>query len=343
MMAVNVKAQEELCACRPTTTTQTLFFVACSYYFEQGTPGVPDYIKIEVPSAWLRVNIIQQTCNGRTITIISDVGFIDNQQFYDDNEPYKTIFPNQRRCTFDTLTANELLESAAKELSLAGYIVGGVITYPKGCQASVKVQWPSGTTMYQPGNADGQPARYYPMSVSYQTVPCDKVVCCGSSVAPNGDLIGIFGGGPEACDGSEPIINGPFVIHSQDSTGRPLFFSGTIEKVNNCEAICYAIPSQGRFTTDLLLSQQELNNKEQNVDLPLELNITPTLAKDYILFDTEANITLVEVYDNQGKKVLETTKLENHKLKIDLLNSGIHYVFVHLDNNTLRTIKIVKQ
>lgn len=76
---------------------------------------------------------------------------------------------------------------------------------------------------------------------------------------------------------------------------------------------------------------------------PLDFNIAPTPAHDYVTFSDTKNIDKIEIYDMAGKKVIDQKTFDNNTLSVSNLSEGIYNVRVYFSNTTIRTIKIVKQ
>jgi hypothetical protein len=45
----------------------------------------------------------------------------------------------------------------------------------------------------------------------------------------------------------------------------------------------------------------------------------------------------------KGKKVLNTSKLENGELNTSELKEGIYFIQLHFENNIVKSLKVVKQ
>lgn len=248
--------------------------------------------------------------------------------------PFSNIFVN----TNDPVAQQEwfaYLQKAITKLLPVGNTTGTVYQFSSGCMSLVTTQWPSGTIVYVTpgGESGGAPT---PVDLSGQSnlvlIPCNIVECC---------IMEIVRGVPtysptvsNECVSGSPDLSKLPRITSTDLDGNVTTYTATVTGSSACQSMCgYNAPAIGALTTDVSPINQELS---------INFSATPTLVQDAITFTTKVDITKVQVYDMQGKKVMDTT-IENKQLAVSGLTEGVYFVQVHFADKQVRTIKIYKK
>ncbi|TAE79737.1 MAG: T9SS C-terminal target domain-containing protein, partial [Bacteroidetes bacterium] len=117
-------------------------------------------------------------------------------------------------------------------------------------------------------------------------------------------------------------------------SGMPQTYTALILDTPPCQSMCqYNSSSMGAMATDVSPIEQELK---------MAFTATPTLVQEAITFTSGVTITKVQVYDMQGKKVMDTP-IENKQLLVSQLKEGIYFVQVHFADKQVRTVKIYKK
>jgi hypothetical protein len=215
-------------------------------------------------------------------------------------------------------------------------------TYPASCQAVAEVNYPP-VTCYSfplegPGTGTGIP---YTLGTQLQTVDCNGESCCKQnwifnaatnqySLEPNYPVI--------TCDNSTPPPVGiNYSITCQDRTGAWVTYIGALTSITGpCYSFCDPATLSTFFTTT---TTKEFKQIAPQTDL----KIAPIPATDHITFSEIKNIYKLEIYDINGKKVMEQSTFESSKIDISILNKGIHFVKVIFKDANMRTIKIIKE
>nr|MBP9187565.1 T9SS type A sorting domain-containing protein [Bacteroidia bacterium] len=113
---------------------------------------------------------------------------------------------------------------------------------------------------------------------------------------------------------------------------------GEVVNQEPCEVICPRIVTPNQ-PSSMAKFKSDLRTKE----IDLQLSVGPVPFNNFIDIISNSTIDKIVVYDMNGKKVLNSTNLENGKLNTSQLKSGAYYVQVHLSDNIVKSIKIIKQ
>lgn len=334
-------AQQGCEDCTPTTSQQSLYFPICDYNHDVwGTcyvnavpmpdPPIPYACIVlnyhEDNAIYVRVNYTTTQCGSSIVNTVNSVTIINNMDYLETN-----YGPNNSYCPFDPASIATYIQQALVQLNSGGQ---GEYLYPRGCMSIVKVAWPAGTTIYnQPGEGGGI-ATTTPLIESWHAIPCDQGTCCRIVYDNNGSPVsstGIEG----ACDNASMSLAN-YSMEITDINGNAITVTGDIIEASPCKPMCSLVPpSAFTFSTDI----SEINGDKKDI----ELSANPTLAHDFVKFSTIKPIQKIDVYNLKGQKVLSTNELNDDKLDIGSLKSGVYFIQAYFSNGVVKSIKIEKQ
>jgi|DEB19_MinimDraft_2_1074335.scaffolds.fasta_scaffold03379_2 hypothetical protein len=242
-------------------------------------------------------------------------------------------------------TGNLTTDYRAAQLAILAMYGGGAsmtFTYPASCEAVAQVTYPSVTCFSFPleGPSMGL-AIPYTLGTLLQTVDCSGESCCKQDWVfnPNTNQYQLKPNYPViTCENSTPpLIGANYQMKCQDITGAWITYTGVLTAITGpCYSFCDPATLSTSFTTT--------NTKEfKQIPPQTDLKIAPIPATDHITFSEIKNIYKIEIYDINGKKVMEQSTFESSKIDISNLNKGILFVKVIFKDANMRTIKIIKE
>jgi hypothetical protein len=212
-----------------------------------------------------------------------------------------------------------------------------VIQYPSGCKSLVPVKYPPGTVIYvAPPDSGGSALIPVDLSdkVSLTLMNCNPVECCVAEINnDNGEITYIPVVANACANATLDYSTLPQITTALPSGGTQTYFATIVGTPPPCQSMCSYNAPTSFMATDV---------SPINAPLNVQFAATPTLVQDAITFTTEVDITKVQVYDMQGKKVLDTP-IENKQLLVSQLKEGVYFVQVHFANKEVRTVKIYKK
>ena len=224
---------------------------------------------------------------------------------------------------------------------------GGVLNwmYPSGCLSMATIQYPPGAacyTFYGEGPKVGQISGGGPLDQSLKLLPCAGSNCCKftaiyDSITNHLTYISIPPDVP--CPVTLTILTD--TIQCRDINNMPVTYIGNV--ISNSECTSYCNQALGLMFKTGQTGKGNTQKQFQSLPDPLNFNIAPTLAHDFITFSDTKNISKIEIIDVTGKKVYEQTVFDNNTISISKLADGIHYVKIYFADTEIRTIKILKQ
>lgn len=323
------------------------------------------------PCVFVMVNYTIFSCNGITKIQIDGTVLFDNTEIFDltYSDPtwtslssYNTSFPivgspqkisNFTPCTYGNIRQAQI--DAINKLVLEKGIPADVEVYFKGsCNSLVEVEWPAGSfIVYTPGGDNPAPGLdTLRLSKSYVSVPCDDACCkviYEYKIRTTGEGITEFYYQPYFVPANDMCANSPLPNYDaypdklgatvyDPVTGLPMTVYGTVVGQQSCELICRRYdappPPTGTFTTDV---------KEVDKKIPLEFSANPTLISSFVKFTTNKSILKVMIFDMTGKKLMSVTLPESNELNTAELKQGTYFIQVYFTDNSVKTVKVVKQ
>jgi hypothetical protein len=367
----NSKAQQPPCEGGCVQVSQgTYIDVLCRYNWS-GTydDGVNPPVVISInnePCIFVMVNYTIFNCNGVQKLQIDGTVFFNNQQAF--NEAYLSQQPfvqpalsngeitNTSPCAFysnaDIIQAQ--INAVGKLVATLGIPANVDVYYKGSCFSLVEIQWPAGATKTYPAGGDNPTGGPITIKLSNSkttiSIPCNDACCkvtyeyrirTTSTGLTEFYYQPTYAPADESCSMSPlPDYNNyPYRMDAEvidPVTGVKTTVYGSVINQEPCELICnkYNAPPPGSFTTDVK------NITEKHV---LELTANPTLFNSFIKFTANKAIKNVTVYDMTGKKVMTTTLPENNELNTVELKQGQYFIQVNFIDNSVKTIKVMKQ
>ncbi len=333
------------CNCTETSVQKKVEGFYCKFLFTRPNDEMATIDTVEVDSAiYVGVTYTEVTCGGYTrirVDLIHIVSWFLNEYYtnilngWDDKSPL--CADKHPLATASPQEWNDWTQKILDKLLPKSTATGRVVLYPSGCKALAQVIWPAGSTIYVTPNLDANPnAPLIPVDLnvtqSLMWLPCKPAECCVAEINNEKGEVTIKSDGAGCSATTIDYTQAPQVTTNTPS-GASNTYTGIILSSGPCQSMCGANRPIGLFKTDV--------NK---VDNPLHTNFaaTPTLVQDAITFTTEVDITKVQVYDMQGKKVMDTN-IENKQLLVSQLKEGIYFVQVHFTDKEVRTVKIYKK
>lgn len=339
--------------------------------------GVVPLIIKDAPCIFVFVNYTIFNCNGVTKLQIDGTVFFDvtnalNETFSDSTWTLLTSsnpsFPvinlgtnNQKISNFTpcaTFTSAAILQAqidAVSKLVAKLNLPLSVETYYKGaCFSLVEVQWPAGAFKTYPATGDNPGGGPITINLSNSkttiSIPCNDACCkityeyrirTTQQGLTEHYYQPTFSPADESC-GMSPLPNYnnyPYrmtAVVIDTVTRDSSIVYGSVVSQEPCELICnkYNAPPPGSFTTDVK------NVAEKHI---LEFSANPTLINSFIKFTSNKAIKNVSVFDMTGKKVMTTSLSENNELNTVELKQGQYFIQVNFIDNSVKTIKVVKQ
>ncbi|TAE89019.1 MAG: hypothetical protein EAY81_02555, partial [Bacteroidetes bacterium] len=218
--------------------------------------------------------------------------------------PRSNIFSN----TNDPSTQEEwfgYLQNAIAQLLPVGNSTGTVYQFSSGCMSLVTTAWPAGTIIYvEPsGDVGGTPV---PVDISGQSslvlLPCTTVECCVMEIVRGVPTYSTIAG--NACESGSPDLSKLPKITSTDPSGNVSTYTAGIIGSSTCQSMCGRFAPASFIATDVSPINQELS---------INFSVTPTLVQDAINFTTKVDIDKVQVYDMQGKLLIDSP-IENKQM-----------------------------
>ncbi len=369
--AFNAKAQLPPCDGACTQVSQgTYIDVLCRYNWS-GTyinpaanpvlyPGGVVQISINnEPCIYVMVNYTVFNCNGVVRLQIDGTTYFDVTPAID--QTFSIGFGGLTPAPVQNTTPCASVNFAQAQINAVNKLVTQLgipanldVFYKGSCFSEVEILWPAGATKtYPPGgdNPTGGPVTIN-LSNSKTTIsiPCNDA-CCKVTYEYRIRTTEegyteyyyqpTYAPADESCSMSPlPDYNSyPYRMDAEVTdpvTGLKTTVYGTVVSQKPCELICskYNAPPPGCFTTDV----KNITEKHS-----LELSANPTLFNSFIKFTTNKTIKNVTVYDMTGKKVMTTTLPENNELNTVELKQGQYFIQVNFIDNSVKTIKVVKQ
>jgi hypothetical protein len=369
----SVTAQNPDCEpCQPGTIKQVI--IPLCYYEWNGqlldplNNCQPQAINTQLgpePFVFVILNIREVTCNGVFKEYIEDAVFVENGNFWDNyyyNNGCNQIISNQNNfgCPYLPLTPHSIKQAIADAIAqyvgssnIDSYLYKEVVV--KGsCYSLVKVEWPEGAFYDQPtGDSSASQRIYIGNSESFTRIPCSDACCLLKMqrieiVDGNGITtykwtnIGVDPPTIEICEVMPlPDYNSynpkPNASMIDPITGEIITIEGTFISQEMCEAICPTIvQSNGFFKTTFTTDLVEAKTKQ------IQLTASPIPAKNVVTFNTDMKIKAIKVYDSAGRRVYKDAKLIENKLDISSWNAAQYYIQVILENDEVKTLKILK-
>lgn len=268
-----------------------------------------------------------------------NVGIIFNKaKYYNVNPPCAFTYTFSPGETYQSLYRNAQMAI----LAIYGGGANMVFTYPASCQAVAEVTYPQ-VTCYSfilegPGAGTSTP---YTLGTLLQTVDCSGETCCKQDWVfdPNTNQYKLKPNYPViTCENSTPpSIGASYSMTCKDMTGALVTYTGALTAIiAPCYSFCDPATLSTNFTTT---SVKEFKQIPPQTDL----KIAPIPATDHITFSEIKNIYKIEIYDINGKKVMQQSTFETAKIDISNLNKGVLFVKVVFKDANMRTIKIIKE
>jgi hypothetical protein len=324
------------------------------------------------------LNIREVNCNGIFREYIEDAIYVDNRGYIDNVRESEIIHAHQNGpCANTPLFTNVTIThpscpdySPLSPATIKKGIADAIAMYTGNsnttvsqfkdvivngsCYSLVKVEWPAGSFVDMPGG-DGQPSKRINIggSDSYVRVPCSDACCVLKMrrievIDGNGFTtykwtnIGVQQPDNEICESMPiPDFNSynpkPKASILDPVTGAVIDIEPTFVSQEPCEPLCPTlVQSNGfnktTFTTDLIEAKEE----------QIALTASPIPAKNVVTFNSSVEIKAIKVFDNAGRRVYEDAKLINNMLDISGWNNAQYYIQVILENNEVKTLKILK-
>jgi hypothetical protein len=311
---------------------------------------IDDYVFVDDADFWINNYFLQPP--GPTWPIGHDLGAENAISLstcgYESSTPGTYVPPTLAQIKQAIHDAIEMLLKQLGNPALGSYNI-----YFKGsCRSLVGLSFPTGD--YIVGDSDdlGHRDTFYlsPGSIVYQSIPCSDV-CCKVNyqwqevTLADGTTISRWVAVSSATDGGDCAGQGlpdynlytPKIKAQRPGGGTD---SGTVVSQYPCELLCpqfYAPPPTGPSTT--------VGSDIVPKDHALQLSAGPLPFNNYIRFTSNKamNKVVVTVYDLNGKKVLNASCLENGQLNTSELKAGTYFIQVWFPDNTMKTIKAIKE
>ncbi len=130
------------------------------------------------------------------------------------------------------------------------------------------------------------------------------------------------------------------------SSGKEFFGVGSESNINYLKVtwpsgIVDSIPN---IATDQRVTIEEGNGilSVDSFEKVSTFNIIPNPAKDHISISSDTRIDKINIYDINGKLMLKSNSLENNKLSIEDLTTGIYFVKARINDQSV-TRKLIKR
>lgn len=309
LQTVNVRAQTNPCGCTSVITYEDYVHVVNVDAF--GDPL--DFIVIRYKKV---------TCGGNIGISFISATFISPGGFFNSGN-WKTHYKAAQQQVL-------ILEGAgAGNLS---YV------YPEKCQALIEITYPRGAMCYwtiPEGPGAGQTVSAE-LGKTLDMMECKGAGCCKVEykydvTTGRYKLINPIDDFP--CPNPPPNIK-TRTYTCKDKNGNDVTYTGTVKILGPCESFC------GLNNT---LFRTTVSGAFQPMPLELDVNIKPVPAHDFITLSSTEHVAKIEIYDVAGRKVMEQSRFDNPTIDISALAPGVHVVRVYSDDNSLRTIKIIKE
>jgi len=96
----------------------------------------------------------------------------------------------------------------------------------------------------------------------------------------------------------------------------------------------------------VIYRKKTLHYSEQIInDIGLEkIGLTPNPVSDYLsfIFSGKSNSAIIELYDTQGRKLINKQIYKNEELSLEFLNSGMYLYILYFDGN-MQSGKLLKK
>jgi hypothetical protein len=222
------------------------------------------------------------------------------------------------------------------------------------CNSIVTINWPAGAfIVVNNGDLPGTTTINLTNSTSYQSIPCDDACCKVTykyKIITNSNLetehtwvpTYVGSGGNQICQNS-PLPDYNIITNKLEAkvidpvTGDTSIVTGIQIGQEPCELICNkynAPPPPETFTTDVMESSKEITS---------EFSANPTLMNSFIKFTTNKPILKVLIFDMTGKKVISIILPNSNELNTSELKEGTYFIQVYFTDNSVKTVKVVKQ
>lgn len=329
--------QPNACDCEPVTTLKHFVYVTeCSppdmpinNNSDCGTwdPNCMCYIT-STPLSAVILEYTETVCGGNIAIVFKSATFFGPMYA----SPTPGNFGNQSR---DYPLAQQALLSSLGSANLS-------FVYPAGCQTVASVTYPDPSPCYYfwpEGPLAGKIQAIVNLgnpSPILELLPCEGENCCRLDYTydVNTHRYTLVNFNPiQPCPANPPTITTK-QFHCMDINNRPITYTGTVTYPRPCESYC------GAELNTLFKTSKE--SKFEPLPDFAKFNISPIPAKDNIYFSSTENISKIEIYDMSGKKIEKVFLVEKDKLNISDLAESTYYVKIYFDNNSLRTIKIIK-
>lgn len=358
--AIYANAQEATCECNEPAVAKSKIVDLCPIFYFHNEPGPDPMYPNGVPAeylVWVEFKWEERVCNGQTYINLTHVTL--NTPLFNYMDLFNTgqiSWPEGRtpwnQCALvagggglggpghptdpnDYNGMNAYMDFLVQTYGpkgnngLPGTIVEG------GCKELVVVAWPSGAGVFTPGGdlpGGGTAAPIFrPLTTGYTWVNCPGTSCCSWKVGENGRPHTIIPSSETEC--FDKVRDPQYVptVNTQDQFGNPITINGNVIFGYGCKPSCPVYNPYGSFTSSL-----------SKIEVPIELNASPTLVESNINFTANMKITSTTVFDMKGSKVNGTT-FNNNVLNVENLKTGIYFIQVQFENKQIRTIKIAKQ
>ena len=323
LTAVNAFAQSPCVPCTPTKTREVLVYaINCEIVPPNCNSGVANSdheCDCSNPTDWIELYYYKVVCG-------NDVGILFDQAILHGSNVTIADYRLAQQKVFNVNTNGSGLFS---------------LMYSEGCQAMAEVKYPIGTKCYSlvpEGPNAGQLVMYdYDKDRTVQTIACPGSDCCKLDYVFDANtksyhLQNISGGG--ACTSPAPNIT-TSSISCKDINGNPVTYTGQVNFISGCETYC----------DESINTVYKTNNTKTFEPFSDQLNfsVLPTPANESITFNSTKQIGKIEIYDVAGKKLMAQNNFDNNTINISTLPKGIHVVRVYFTNNSIKSIKIVKE
>lgn len=335
-----------------------------------------------VPYVFVHIGYRLRTCNGVTSIIIDDYVFDDHAESWFNNyfvtppntmptyQPLVEAVIANSGCAYNSSSGGSygqptqaqikqgIKDAIEKLLAQVGNPAqANYDIYFKGsCRSLVSLSFPTGSYfVYGRGDLPGFDTVYTSSySTIVQSIPCDPG-CCKVSynwrtvTLANGETISKWvavssasDAGAGSCE-NQPLpdySNYPNKLEANAPGGGTV--TGTVVSQSSCTIMCSYFYSPPPSPEAPLAS---VGSDIVSQDQALQITAAPMPFDNFIRLsgNKAINNSVVVVYDINGKKVLNTSCLENGQLNTSELKTGVYFIHVLLPDNTLKTIKAIKQ
>lgn len=349
-VSISVKAQPNLCddPCPPGIKTWIKIPLCIA---SSGIPPNP----ITTEAVWVDILYSTRTCNGITSILIDAYTLVDIRN---DISSFYSI----SNCSLSNpISITDIKKGISDAISILVNKLGNIsqgtydVYFKESCASLVQLSFPDSAFFVSAPDDYGMIDTVYVSSNTpiYQSIPCSDV-CCKVSfewqevTLSNGEtvtkLVPVSSEGDgEDCE-NQPLpdyssYSNPLILTVYDPiTGGYNIVVGEVVNQEPCEVICPRIVTPNQ-PSSMAKFKSDLRTKE----IDLQLSVGPVPFNNFIDIISNSTIDKIVVYDMNGKKVLNSTNLENGKLNTSQLKSGAYYVQVHLSDNIVKSIKIIKQ